>query len=1155
MTETDANRPAGSRARPRGVMSMRARDLILRGLTYYWRTNLAVVAGVATAVAVLAGALLVGDSVRGSLRDLVVERLGRTDQVIVASGFFREALAGELQSAETFGSTFSGAAPLIVVPGFATGQDSGRRAGQVRVYGVDDRFWQFHGVGAVTGPDDGQALLSPALADELDTPAGGTVLVRVQRPSDIPLESVHGRKDDLGRTLRLTVRAVVSTADVGEFSLEAQQADVRALFVPLSQLQEELEIGSRVNTILVSALGSALVSDGAAAGEVADGGGAVPVLEAFVRREAALEDLGLSVRTLNDRGLLSVGSDAGLLDDARAAAATQAVEDAGMQGTPVFTYLANTLRHGDFEVPYSLVTAIDLDSVAPAVAVTPGAAPPIVLNQWAATELQARTGDAITMEYYLWEEPGQLVTRTGEFRVAGVVPVEAGDRDLVPNYPGISDSPTLVDWDPPFPIDLRRIRRVDEAYWEQYRTTPKAFIPLAEGQRLWRSRDGALTAIRIAPAAGQPLEDARQAYAERLRAIVDPLALGMAVRDVRADGLAASRGATDFGAYFVCFSFFLVVSALLLAALFFKLGVEQRSREVGLLRAVGFGPADVRRLFLAEGVLLAIAGSAAGVLLAVGYAALMMMGLRSWWVDAVGTDALTLHISATSLAAGAIGGVATAAVCIWWTLRGLTGVSERSLLAGQVEPSQLASAERRNSRLAGRELPAAVALALAGVALLGASAAGLAARTGAFFGAGTLLLASALFLCAALFRRPVRHALGGRGWWSVSRLGLRNASYRPGRSVLSIAVIASATFVLISVDAFRRDARAIPGNLQSGLGGYSLIVETLLPVVHDPNSREGRDALNLFDLETSGIEPFRLLPGDDASCLNLYEPRNPRILAPRDSFLAAGRFTFQASLASNDAERANPWLLLLGDQPDGAVPVIADANSMTYVLHRRLGEDIIITRGDREIRLRLVAALRDSIFQGELLMSQAHFVRLFPEQQGYGFLLAETTPERTAAVAGQIEDALVDFGADVTTTSERLAEFHRVENTYLSTFQTLGGLGLLLGTVGLGAVLLRNALERRRELALLGAVGYGRRHFLLMAAAESVLLLAAGLAAGTLCAGLAIAPAIAERGGRLPLTSGGALLLFAVFATGLLSSVVATQAATRAPLLDSLRAE
>jgi putative ABC transport system permease protein len=1121
---------------------MRARDLIRGGLTYYWRTNLAVVAGVATAVAVLAGALLVGDSVRGSLRDLVVQRLGRTDQVIVAAGFFREALADELRSSPAFTSTFSSAAPLIVVPGFATGQESGRRAGQVRVYGIDDRFWQFHGVDAVSGPTDREVLLSPALAEELDAPVGSAVLVRVQRPSDFPLESVHGRKDDLGRTLRLTVRAVVSAADLGEFSLEAQQADVRALFVPLSQLQEELDVGSRVNTILVSA---------AAAG----GDGAAAALEGIVRSEALLEDLGLNVRTLPDRGLLSVGSEAGLLDDARAAAVAQAVEDVGMEGTPVFTYLANTLRRGDREIPYSLVTAIDLGVVAPTVVAAPGPAPPIVLNQWAATELEARAGDAVTMDYYLWEEPGQLVTRTSEFRVAGVVPVEAGDRDLVPNYPGISDSPTLVDWDPPFPIDLRRIRRQDELYWEDYRTTPKAYIPLAEGQQLWRSRDGALTAIRVLPEEGQPLEAARQAYVSRLRAIVDPLTLGMAVRDVRADGLAASRGATDFGAYFVYFSFFLVVSALLLAALFFKLGVEQRSREVGLLRAVGFGPSDVRRLFLAEGVVLAVAGSAAGVLLAVGYAGLMMMGLRTWWVDAVGTDALTLHISAISLAAGAIGGVATATVCIWWTLRGLTGISERSLLAGQVEPSQLASAERRNSRLAGWELPAAGALALAGAGLLAASAAGLAARTGAFFGAGTLLLASALFVCAALFRRQVRHALGGHGWWSVSRLGLRNASYRPGRSVLSIAVIASATFVLISVDAFRRDARGIPGDLGSGLGGYTLIVETLLPVVHDPNTREGRDALNLFDLEASSIEPFRLLPGDDTSCLNLYEPRNPRILAPRDSFLAEGRFAFQGSLASTDAERANPWLLLLGDQPDGAVPVIADANSMTYVLHRQLGEDIVIMRGDRQVRLRLVASLRDSIFQGELLMSQAHFTRLFPERQGNQFLLIETTPERAVAVAGQMEDALVDFGADATVTSERLAEFHRVENTYLSTFQTLGGLGLLLGTVGLAAVLLRNALERRRELALLGAVGYSRRHFLLMAVAENVLLLAAGLVAGALCAGLAIAPAIAERGGRLPLTSGGALLLFAVFATGLLSSIVATRAATRAPLLDSLKAE
>lgn len=67
---------------------MRTAQLLKRSLVYYWRTNLAVVLGVATAVAVLAGALLVGDSVRVSLRELALQRLGQTDRVITSTGFF-----------------------------------------------------------------------------------------------------------------------------------------------------------------------------------------------------------------------------------------------------------------------------------------------------------------------------------------------------------------------------------------------------------------------------------------------------------------------------------------------------------------------------------------------------------------------------------------------------------------------------------------------------------------------------------------------------------------------------------------------------------------------------------------------------------------------------------------------------------------------------------------------------------------------------------------------------------------------------------------------------------------------------------------------------------------------------------------------------------
>jgi len=122
------------------------RQFVRRSLTYYWRTNLAVVLGVATAVAVLAGALLVGDSVRGSLADLVQQRLGATDLAIVAPQFFREQLAADLSADPRFAGSFRAAAPMIVADAVVTDQESGRRAGHVKVYGVDARFWRFHGV-------------------------------------------------------------------------------------------------------------------------------------------------------------------------------------------------------------------------------------------------------------------------------------------------------------------------------------------------------------------------------------------------------------------------------------------------------------------------------------------------------------------------------------------------------------------------------------------------------------------------------------------------------------------------------------------------------------------------------------------------------------------------------------------------------------------------------------------------------------------------------------------------------------------------------------------------------------------------------------------------------------------------------------------------
>lgn len=1145
---------------------MRFATLLRRNLGHYWRTNLAVVLGVAVTVAVLTGALLVGDSVRASLRGLVLQRLGNTTHVVTNENFFRERLADDLKSQRAFQSAFADVAPMIVLEGAVEHEKSSRRASGVQIYGVDARFWQFHGQAGISdqmpGPRD--ALLSPALAREFGAEPGDALLLRVQRPSDVPVESLHGRKDQIGRTVRLSMRAALPAAQLGEFSLRLQQGEVRAVFVPLDRLQRDLAQAGRVNTVLVAASPTEVP----AATSGADSG-----LAAALKHAVSPDDAGLSIAPLPGPRAVSLTSRHIVIPDAAAETAGKIAEASGWEEQRLFTYLANTIRIGSREIPYSLITAADASLLARFAASLPATAssrarPPIWLNDWAARDLGAKPGDAVTLEYYVWQEGAGLRTERAEFELRGTVPVEVlnADRALAPEFPGIADTESVSDWDPPFPVDLKRVRPRDEEYWDRYRTTPKALLPLEDGQRLWRSRYGQVTALRFVPPAGTDLQKAAEEYRVALREALDPSQVGFVAVAARAQGLEASRGAINFGEYFIYFSFFIVVSAALLAGLFFRLGVEQRLREVGLLRAIGFDERRIAHMFLLEGAALAVLGSALGIAGAIGYGALLVYGLKTWWVGSVGTTLLELHLAPLTLAAGAAGGVLIALVVIALTLRGLRRATPVNLLAGA---RQYTATSQPVTRRTSRARWMGVASGMAGLAILAAAAAGAVNQVGGFFGAGSLLLTSLLFLSWSWLAGERRALLAGSGAQGLSRLGLRNASWRPGRSLLCIALIASATFLIVAVDSFRRGG-ADPLDPRSGTGGYPLLAESLLPIPYDLGTLQGRASAGIDSADSRihrlDFVSFRLRPGDDASCLNLYQPKNPRILGAPLKFAQAGRFSFQSAMemmVGPSDEPPGPWDLLHWRFDDGAVPAIADANSMTYVLHRKVGQDFVLEhvrdpQTGQPLRLRMVAALADSMFQSELIISEEQFLRLFarePAAGGYRVFLigaAQAQPQPGSETVGALEDALSVYGFDVVSAAERLAAFHRVENTYLSTFQALGGLGLLLGTFGLAAVLLRNVLERRRELALLRAVGFRQRDLVVMITAENLLLLVMGLFAGTVSALLAIAPALAERG-TLPGFSFA--LLGGVLLAGLLASVLAVAAAVRAPLLEVLRSE
>lgn len=444
---------------------MRTSTLLARSLSWYWRTNLAVLLGVATAAGVLGGAALVGDSVRASLRGLVLARLGNADFAVTRSGFFREELAAAVQPST----------PLIAMEAVVAHEASGRRAAGVQAYGVDQRFWQFQGEPGQP-PGGREILLTAALAGELGARANDVILLSVQKPSAIPLETLHGRKEDLGKTIRLNVSGVAGR----EFALRPQQGEVRAVYVPLAVLQRELNQPGKVNTILVGGL----------VGGSPEAGGSKRIL----KERYSLADLGLGLRVLEKPGCLSLESDSALINDPLADAASSTAQSLGLRAEPLLTYLANSIRSTGRAIPYSLVTALDSE-------LAPADDDGITLNEWAARELGAKAGDPVALDYYVWKSDGRLHTGTAQFDVEQIVPLagEAADRNFAPDYPGITASHSLRDWDPPFPLDLSRIRPADERYWEQYRTTPKAFIRLARGRQLWGTRFGSLTSVRIFP--------------------------------------------------------------------------------------------------------------------------------------------------------------------------------------------------------------------------------------------------------------------------------------------------------------------------------------------------------------------------------------------------------------------------------------------------------------------------------------------------------------------------------------------------------------------------------------------------------------------------------------------------------------------------------
>ena len=1185
---------------------------ISASLRQFRRIHVAVAAGVAVATAVITGALLVGDSMRGSLRDLALGSLGRVDTVLIAEHPFRE--TGVLAADASFE-----AAPLLLTQGsalFRAGDGEVRRAAQLQVLGASPKFWELASSPLSPPVERGnQIALTRAVADELGVAVGNAVLLRIPIVESIPADSTLGEKEEPAATRRLIVAAILdgeAGESLAQFSLRPSQVPPRNVFVPLATMQNLLDLPKQVNALAI-AENSEEDDDSADSKK--------PGLTESLRPQ--LQDFGISVKRIalgdgeDAPAYLQIAADRLVLAPPFVDEAKRLYGDQGLQ--PVVTYLANRISAGDRSVPYSTVAGVDSTAALGPVVDERGAPieladDEVALNDWTARELNVEVGDNVT---FLWYDPE---TTHGELREhapltltvrailplanADAQPTAAADPDLAPELPGVTDQASIDDWELPFDL-VEKIRDADEKYWDDYRTTPKAFVSHALAAKLWGTRWGTESVLRLPLSEGLSVESATATLEKSL----DPAALGMSLVEVRSNALAAASGTTPFDGLFLGFSLFLMASAVMLTALLFRLGIEQRAREVGLLGALGTPPKKIRRLLLVEASIVAAIGAVIGVVCGVGYARLMVHGLNTWWVAATSEPFLRLHVTPRSLAIGFAAGVMVALVTIAWSLRRFARLPARQLLAGDTEPALAAYPTSRWSRIV---LPAACVLL---AVVVGGSASMLEgeAQAGAFFGVGVLVLVGVLAFIRGRLREPISARPQS---FSLVGLAVRNARRNPSRTMLVLGLAATASFLIVAMSAFRLSPT------ERGVGGFDLMATADLPVLYDIGSPTGRRELGFSaeddaQLAAATIIGFRVQNGQDASCLNLYRPTQPRVLGAPPQLGEVAEFAWAATsnpppskgweqlstVASggraqggspreairggitdasipNDSdpattpqkpltqplpsgERGHTWSLLnadLGNDANGQpiVPMVLDRNTAFYSLQLYgVGQQLVLRDGaDRPVTLQIVGLLANSILQGDVLISEQNFLRLYPETAGRRFFLilrGEESPP-AAELAALLETRLEDYGFDAVDARQRLGELLAVQNTYLSTFQSLGALGLLLGVVGLSVVQLRSIVERRGELALMQATGFRRRRLATIVLAENLVLLVGGLAIGSLAALTAVLPhALAEQAGT-PWATLGALLMI-VAGVGSLAGWLASRTVLRAPLVPALRGD
>ncbi len=1013
---------------------------ILKSLLHYAKLNIATMFGVALSTAILVGALIVGDSVRYSLQQITNERLGNTEAVITAG----ERLFSR-QLAENIGRNNGlKTASVLRANGIAVVDGGQTRVNQLQVWGIDSLFSQFSYEPEKYSLSGNEILINENLASILSIKPGDEFLLRLNKLNVFPSNTPFVAAEETSVSFRVKLKGTLSSRQTGNFNLQNIQSAPRNVFINIDWLSKQFGLAHKANVILLSGLG-----------DKTD-------LSNLIPGNFSLDDLNLKIRKNKELGYSEIISERVFISDETENACMSIIPGA----TPVFTYFVNQFQLNGRETPYSFVSSLS----------TGLSGNEMIISEWLANDLQAKKGDTIHIKYFKVGALRRLIERDTLFVVKQIVPLkgEWADRYRMPEIPGLSDAGHCRDWETGVPVDLDKVRPVDEDYWNKYKGIPKAYISFEMAQKLWGSRFGKSTAIRL------PLQD-DLALSQQLLPVLHPGKTGFQLQQVKSDGMFAATNGVDFGGLFIGLSFFVLAAAILLTVLVFKLFLEFRKNEIGTFTSLGFHIRQVQHIFISEASVLVLAGILIGIPFSILYNKLILVAVNSIWVDIVRTSIVYIQVRPASVLIGALSIFVLSLLLIYF-------ITKRFLKQELINLQQELQEEIRPAHKFWKW----VGILLVAVSLIMIFRGGIAKgeiKPELFFISGFGLLPGLILL----FNQSFFMKRGQGAGFKLKKFILERIAANRKRNTMIISFLSIGIFLVVSTGVNRKNLSKNADKNFSGTGGYKVFAETTIPVLEDLNDPAVAER---FGFE-AGLEfvQFRVKAGDDASCLNLNRISRPRIIGfEPEVFDQRNSFSFLTKMDNLDKD--HPWSSLDHLTKNGFVPAIADQTVIKWGLGKQVGDTLVyLNENGEKLKLQLIGGLANSVFQGNVLIAEKYFIRNYPSVSGSNLFLADS---QTGAenIENEIKRNLRNYGVDTIPAIDRLLGFYKIEDTYLNIFLMLGALGLLIGTLGLGILIFRMVNEKSREFAVLLALGFRKKIIYRLVFTEYLLIIILALFVG-----------------------------------------------------------